>query len=186
LQLRKLEKLESFALSTDPEWPADLPDKIFEFRQKVIAAIWPAELEELKRATITFSIILNLASQKFLEHGQRCGDKYYPYKFYSANGFNENYNHDVEEYRQWVNSCHSTLREATKAANWFSDVVRRDINPMFFSEAGKFIILEGDFSGYHAQLIEFTNAERNALPTALSLKKIDRVDPLPEAVPSNG
>ena len=140
----------------------------------------------MKRATITFSIILNLASQKFLEHGQRCGDKYYPYKFYSANGFNENYNHDVEEYRQWVKSCHSTLREATKAANWFSDVVRMDINPMFFSEAGKFIILEGDFSGYHAQLIEFTNAERNALPAALSPKKIDRVDPLPEAVPSNG
>lgn len=157
----------SYALSPDPRWPADLPDNIFEFRQKVIAAIWLEEFEELKRATITFSILLHQASQQFIEHSELHGNTYYPDKFYKSNLFNENYEKDIIKYKQWVKMCRSALLEATKAANWFADVVRRDINPMFFAEAGKFLILEGDMLGCAAQIIEFTKEERDALPNSL-------------------
>lgn len=35
----------SFALSPDQRWPKERPDAIWEFRQKVIAAIWPTGYE---------------------------------------------------------------------------------------------------------------------------------------------
>ncbi|MDC9501528.1 MULTISPECIES: HNH endonuclease [unclassified Pseudoalteromonas] len=157
----------SFALSPDPRWPRELPGDIFEFRQKVIAAIWPEEFEELKRSITTFSILLNLASQKFMEHSELHGDTYYPHKFYKAGGWNDNFNEDLEKYNQWIKSCRATIHQATKAANWVGDVVRRDINPMFFAETGKFLTMEGDILGFEARLLEFTNEERLALPDAL-------------------
>lgn len=157
----------SFALSTDPRWPQGLPDEIFEFRQKVIAAIWPEEFEELKLSITTFSILLNRASQKFMEHSELHGDTYFPHKFYKAGGWNDNFNEDLEKYNQWVKSCHATIHQATKAANWVGDVVRRDINPMFFADTGKFLTMEGDILGFEARLLEFTNEERVTLPDAL-------------------
>lgn len=157
----------SFALSPDPRWPQELPDEVFEFRQKVIAAIWPEEFEELKRSITTFSILLSRASQKFMEHSELHGDTYFPHKFYKAGGWNENFNEDLEKYNQWAKSCRATIHQATKAANWVGDVVRRDINPMFFADTGKFLTMEGDILGFEARLLEFTSEERVALPDAL-------------------
>lgn len=159
----------SFALSPDPTWPRELPNEIFEFRLKVIAAIWPKEFEELNRAITTLSISLSLASNKFMEHSELHGDTYYPHKFYKAGDWNDNFNHDLKKYNDWVDSCHATIHFATKAANWVGDVVRKDINPMFFAESGKFLTIEGDIRGFDARLLEFTNEERERLPDALNL-----------------
>ena len=163
--LEEWESWMSFALAPDPVWPKVLPDKIFEFRKKVIAAIWPNEYEELKRATITFSILLHKAAQLFLEHSEAQGDKLFPFKFYKANGFNENYDED----QKWIEECHQILREATKAANWFADAVRQYVNPMFFAEKGKFIITEGPFMdlSFRTVLLEFTEEEKKDLPDLL-------------------
>jgi hypothetical protein len=157
----------SFALSPDPNWLKELPKEIFEFRQRVIAAIWPDEFKGLRDATETLSITLNIAAQTFLEHSELHGDTYYPYKFYKAGGWNENYHEDLERYNDWIRACHKTLREATKAANWFGDVVRRDINPMFFAEKGKFLTMEGDILGFEAKLLEYIEEERALLPESL-------------------
>ncbi|HDV3960839.1 TPA: HNH endonuclease, partial [Escherichia coli] len=99
----------SFALSSDPKWPKNLPDDIFEFRQKVISAIWPNEFDELRRATETFSITLNIAAQTFMEHSKLYEDTYYPDKFYKTGGWNVNYEEDVEKYKQWIQECHNWL-----------------------------------------------------------------------------
>ena len=159
----------SFALSPDPRWPCELPNEIFEFRLKVIAVIWPTEFEELKKAITTLSISLSLASNKFMEHSELHGDTYYPHKFYKAGDWNANFTNDLKKYNDWVDSCHSTIHLATKAANWVGDVVRKDINPMFFAESGKFLTIEGDIRGFDARLLEFTNEEREKLPDALDL-----------------
>ncbi len=159
----------SYALSPDPEWPKDLPDNIFEFRQKVIAAIWPKEFEELKRATIVFSFFLHRSAQLFIKHSETRGDRLCPFKFYKAHGYNENYNKDVKKYEEWIEQCHDLIRNSTKAANWFADVVRKDINPMFFAERGRFLVMDGPFMdmSFRTALLEFSDEEKNGLPDSL-------------------
>lgn len=154
----------SFALSPDPRWQKKLPEQIFEFRQKVISAIWPDEFNELKRATETLSITLHIAAQQFMEHTILIGDTYHPDKFYKANGWNDNYDITLNKYTKWISSCHEKLIEATKAANWFADIVRRDINPTFFAEKGKFLTMEGDILGFKAKLHEYTDEQKASLP----------------------
>lgn len=159
----------SHALSPDPRWEESRPDKIFDFRQKIIAAIWHEEFNELKRAAITLSILLNRASQKFLEHSDLRGNTYFPFKFYKAIDPNPNYAIDLKLYGQWLDECYSLIKSATKAANWFADVVRREINPMFFAEKGKFLIIEGPFMdlSFRTELLEFTEEEKDKLPDTI-------------------
>lgn len=159
----------SFALAPEPCWNYEIVDKIFRFRQKIIATIWPKEFEELKNSTITFSILLNSAAQKFAENTDRYKNTLYPHKFYKAYGFNENYDEDLKRYHLWIDECYRLLKEATKAANWFADTVREYINPMFFAEKGKFLIEEGPFfdMSYHTSLLEFTDEEKKLYPNSL-------------------
>ena len=159
----------SFALSPDPRWAKERPDRIFDFRQKVIAAIWPDEFDELKNAAITLSVLLNRAAQTYLEHSDLQGDTYFPHKFYKAIPNNPNYDRDLAAYEKWIDECYASIYQATKAANWFADVVRRDINPMFFAEKGKFLIMEGPFMdlSFRTKLIEYSVEEKSSLPDAL-------------------
>gem|GEM_PF-5468739 len=89
---------------------------------------------------------------------------FYPHKFYKAYGYNENYDKDLKKYDEWIDKCHHLLKEATKAVNWFADEVRENINPMFFTEQGKFLISEGPFSdmSFRTSLLEFTELEKEA------------------------
>lgn len=159
----------SWALSADPRWDESRPNKIREFRHKVIAAIWHDEFDELKRSTITLSVLLSRAVEKFLEHAELRGDTYIPFKFYKATRNNPNYNSDLTKYEQWLDECYSLIKQATNAANWFADIVRRDINPMFFAEKGKFLITEGPFMdlSFRTELIEYTEDEKSKLPNIL-------------------
>ncbi|MGK0524790.1 MAG: hypothetical protein ACI92N_002434 [Pseudomonadales bacterium] len=159
----------SFALSPDPEWHRDRPDRIFDFRQKVISSIWPEGFEELKRSATTFSILLNRAAQTYLKHAELQGDKYIPFKFYKALSWNPNYDTDLAKYEAWLDECYDLLKEATKAANWFADIVRRDVNPMFFAEKGKFLVMEGPFMdlSFRTRLLEYSLEEKSSLPESL-------------------
>ena len=158
-----------FVLSPDPRWDKNRPDRIFNFRQKIIAAIWPEEFDELKRASITLSYLLNRAAQTYLKHSDLQGDTYFPHKFYKAIPSNPNYDRDLAAYEKWLDECYELIYQATKAANWFADVVRRDVNPMFFAEKGKFLIMEGPFMdmSFRTKLIEYEEGEKVALPDAL-------------------
>lgn len=167
VQMCRLEKWDvwtSHGLSTDPKWAHDLPSELFEYHLKVMRAIWPEEFKELKRATTTLALSLNLAAQTFMEHSELYGETYYPHKFYKSGGWNENFDSDITRYEDWIKSCHEKLRESTKAANWFADVVRRDINPMFFAEEGKFLVVEGDILGFEGKVLEYSKEERDSLP----------------------
>lgn len=160
----------SKALAPDPHWSTDLPSMIFEFRQRVAAAIWPAEFNELRRATTTLAVLLHQAASTFMEHSDMQNDMYWPHKFYKAGGgFNPNYHEDLNKYDAWLDECFRLIKDSTRAANWFADVVRRDINPMFFAERGKFSVLEGPFMDlkYHASVPEFTQERKDELPEAL-------------------
>ena len=176
VKLCRLEDWKSWtsgALAPDPQWSADLPEMLFEFRQRVAAAIWPAEFEELQRATTTLAVLLHEAASTFMNHSTYNDGIYWPHKFYKAGGFNPNYDKDLEKYEDWLDECFRLVKDSTRAANWFADVVRRDINPMFFAERGKFVILEGPFMPdlkFHASIPEYTEEQKAELPQSLLRK----------------
>jgi hypothetical protein len=157
------------ALSADPQWPIGLPDGLARFRQHVAAAIWPSEFEELERATISMALLLNSAATEFLEHAEMRDRAYVPHKFYKAMRFNPNYERDLRLYNEWLFRCYALVQEATKAANWFADVVRRDINPMFFAERGRFLIPEAAMprASFRSNILQFGDAEKAQLPRKL-------------------
>lgn len=128
----------SFAASTDPRWKVDFDRNIYECAAKVVATVWPSEFGELRAACTHFAISTDKAWAAFAPNLDRHENWYIAYKFYKADGFNPNYNKDVERYEKWQSRCMDSMLEATKAANWFADVVRRDVNPMFFVATGRF------------------------------------------------
>lgn len=161
----------SWALAPDPCWSADMPDRFWDFLQRVRSAIWPEEFEELRRAATTLAILLHNAASKYLEHADISDAGYVPHKFYKAEGrFNPNYHEDLQEYENWLQDCWRLVKEATAAANWFADVVRRDINPMFFAERGKFVVVEGPFEDltYRASIPEFPVDAKSSFPASLN------------------
>jgi hypothetical protein len=107
-----------------------------------------------------------------MEHSRYEPGMYWADMFYKSGGLNPNYDRDVELYKEWLAECWRLMKRAACAANWFGDVVRRDINPMFFAERGKFVVLEGMFEdlSYHASIPEFTEDEKNGLPESLAPK----------------
>ena len=158
----------SYALSSDPRWREEHVDSIYDFRQQLVGAIWPKDTDELKRATQTLGILLHRATCEFLEHADLVNEVWLPVKFYKLRNPNPNYDRDLAKYEAWLKSCYNFVYEATKAANWFADIVRKDINPMFFVEHGKFIFEEGLFIdlSYRTRLLEFTDEEKETFPDA--------------------
>ncbi len=158
------------ALSPAPFWPGAMPDQAFEFRQRVGAAIWPSDFDELRRATETLSIYFNAAAQNFRKHARFDGTHYSSIRFHKEGGFNPNYERDLERYNAWIDRGYRLLHQTTAAANWFADVVRRDVNPMFFAKSGKFFVIEGPFMDFsmRAKLYELRSEERANLPGTLT------------------
>jgi hypothetical protein len=159
----------SFGLTLNPAWSKIQIDNIAEFHRKVLYTIWPDGYQELQRATETLSASLNIAANTFLKHSRFHNGTYHSVKFYKNNGWNNNYDAEHDLYNQWIESCHESLREATKAANWFADVVRNEVNPMFLVANGRFLTVEGDTLGFDHFLYRYTDEQRALLPGALKI-----------------
>lgn len=175
--LQNWEVWTSYALSADPSWDGDAPERLFKYRQKIIRAAWPGTLPELEKALITFSIAIHQAVKVFNRHCKEMSNgALIADKFYKIDEWNEKLYHELlEEYKNWREKCYDYVFEATKAANWLADVIRRDINPSFFATDGKFIITHGPFGfnmSYRTELLEYTEQEKSEMPKRL-LQKIN-------------
>ncbi len=166
LDLYNWETWSSNALSTSMNWNSDADDKIYLFRQKIIKAVWPNELFELEKSLQTISILANRAIQTFLQHSEldEVRKKHYAIRFYKIPEWNPKlYKKILSEYNIWEQKCFNLVIEISKALNWFADVVRRDIDPLFFAKQGKFTVMYGpnmDLS-YITELYEYTEDEKN-------------------------
>lgn len=175
-QLRRWETWTSRALAPIPAWPYDAPDRIFKFAQKTVSALWPESHPELKRSIQHLATVLNHAVNVFQEHCEERHGKLVAVRFYKIEEWDPaRYDRLIKRWNSWVEECHRLVHEATKAANWFADVVRRDINPMFFALEGRFRLTEGPFRNLMVRVSvpQYSRQERDNVRESF-LKRVRR------------
>jgi hypothetical protein len=165
-QLDNWDKWASRALSTNMNWDEDAPRRLFEFLNKILGAVWPNTLPELECALKKLTYETHEAILTFCEHCKHSEAEeniLVEERFYKSRGWIENddvYRALFNEYDAWQKKCHNHLVEATKAANWLADVVRRDLNPLFFATKGKFFVIMGPYDGLEFRSFFFEYKEK--------------------------
>jgi len=170
-QLDSWDKWASRALSTNMNWDEDAPRRLFEFLNKIIGAVWPRTLPELECALKKLTYETHAAIATFCEHCETSktrDDILVEERFYRSQGWIEDddvYQQLFKEYEEWQHKCQGHVEEATKAANWLADVVRRDINPLFFATKGKFFVIMGpyDMLTFRSYFFEYTEEEKREI-----------------------
>jgi hypothetical protein len=177
VKLCRLEQWEEWTddvLFSEPRWDIEFPKQIEKFRHDVLKAVWPVAIHanEFQRAAQTLAFCLHEAAQTFLDHAGEDGGYLRPRKFYKNQWYSQvEYDRRVHIYEDWLHDCQMLIIEATKAANWFSDIVRRDLNPAFFTDKGRFVVTSGFINQGDTILLEFTSEEKSALPEAFVQKR---------------
>lgn len=170
-QLDKWDKWASRAVSTNMKWDEGSHERLFKFYNKILGAIWPNTLPELECALKKFTYEICEAFQTFAEHCKPSETRdgiLVEERFYKSQGWIEDdneYQQLLKEYDAWQNKCKNHMMEATKAANWLADVVRRDINPLFFATKGKFFVIMGpyDMLTFRSLFFEYTEQEKKEI-----------------------
>ena len=170
-QLDSWEKWASRAVSTNMNWDQGFHESLFKFYNKILGAIWPKTLPELECSLKRLTYEIYEACQTFAEHCNPSESKeriLVEEKFYRSQGWIEDHNEYQQlfkEYETWQKKCENHVIEATRAANWLADVVRRDINPLFFATKGKFFVIMGpyDMLEFRSYFFEYTEEEKSEL-----------------------
>lgn len=170
-QLDSWNKWASRAVSTSMNWDEDAHNRLFKFYNKIIGAIWPKTLPELECALKKLAYEIYEAIQTFVEHCNPSETKdgiLVEERFYKSRGWiedNNEYQQLFKEYEAWQSKCQNHVIEATKAVNWLADVVRRDINPLFYATKGKFFVTMGpyDFLTFRTYFFEYTEREKERI-----------------------
>ncbi|KTB48080.1 HNH endonuclease [Dehalogenimonas alkenigignens] len=149
-------------------WDKDAHDRLFRFKNKIIGAIWPKTLPELECTIKMVTYELYEAVQTFALHCKPSTTKIeYMVEdvFYKTQGWlpQKEYDELFEEYKCWHTKCENHIIEATKAINWLADVVRRDINPLFYATKGKFFLILGPYGDtleFRSYFFEYTKDQK--------------------------
>ncbi|MBD2460143.1 hypothetical protein H6G89_03700 [Oscillatoria sp. FACHB-1407] len=163
----------SNAVSSNSQWPRDISSRLFVLQQRMQLAIWPGTLLELELSMQVFVKFIAAAFNLFREHSERCGDYLTVDYFYRIRSYDPaKYHRLLNQFDAWEKAWNELVREATKAANWFADVVHQDINSTFFLTDGRFALVEGMFSdmSYRSILYEY---DAETKPT--SIEQVDEV-----------
>jgi hypothetical protein len=167
-QFDSWDKWASRALSTNMNWDEEAHKRLFEFLNKIIGTVWPKTLPELECSLKKLTYEIYEAVQTFMEHcdfSKRKNGILVEELFYKSRGWIEDdneYQQLFNEYKAWHDKCENHVIEATKAANWFADIVRRDVNPLFFAIKGKFFVIMGPYDGlaFRSYFFEYTEEEK--------------------------
>lgn len=182
-QLERWNYWASHASSPSSFWEKEAPDRLHDFRARIIAAVWPGALLELECSLDKLSELCFQASDTFILHAEL-----YPgtqwlraVSFYrQEKPGSEEHVKALEDFGAWTKQCDELIVEATKAANWFAEVVRRDFNPLFFAVEGKFLLTTGPYEdlSYSTGLFEYTAGEKKLM--LQENPKLRRMRPRPE------
>jgi hypothetical protein len=167
------------AVAPTPVWPEDLHSAIGAFVEDVHLANYPGVLVELEWALHTTAIAAATAALAFEEHAFSVegmsllrADQFYRHSYGTPRA-----RAALEEWDRWRKRCYAWIYEATKAINWLADVVRRDLNPLFYAAEGKFAVIEDNpVSGKRILKLEYESEERVADRAALLRELADKTD----------
>lgn len=151
------------------QWPKAIINGIAHFHDCVFRAPWSGARPELENALKTLALTLFKAREVFLRHAdyENQQEIYVGVAFYSRTWHEEAvYDRLLKEFNRWVAEYTFWLRAATRAANWVADVVRREMNPMFFAQEGRFVY-ERISDGMTDKIPEFSSTEKRTLPDGL-------------------
>ena len=159
------------ALSTNMNWDEDAHRRLFEFFNKIIGTVWPKTLPELECVLKKLTYEIYEAIQTFVEHCESSKTRdgiLVEERFYKSRGWikdDNEYQQLLNEYKAWNEKCQNHVIEATKAANWLADVVRRDVNPQFFATKGKFFVIMGPYEmlEFRSYFFEYTEDEKREI-----------------------
>ncbi len=172
----------SFVLSSDPSIKSEFKHVTFDIRQKIQKTLWPGIYPELEKSIETLTRVLHHLSWHFGDNQDiRPSDMT---RLYSYRGYKQPFNMTPElqklrlsEYNKWQEELDEIVFDATRAVNWFADVVRRDINPMFYALEGKFSLLYGPDENlvFNTSIPEFTEEEKKSMPAGYDEKWDERI-----------
>jgi len=160
------------AFDVYPSWEKKRIEAIMEFRKVVLRTPWPEQLDEFERATQTLSMAAQRAANSFLEHcddDPRSDDRLLVVKWYRSE-HHEDSDARVEREKQWEawdDERSRWVRELCRAANWWADVARRDINPRYLVKVGRLTLTSGDLMGTSSKLFDYTSEQKSQLPKEL-------------------
>ena len=178
LDLINWEVWSSYAVSSsNMALPAFMVDETaFKLRIMVEKAVFSGRYLELENAIITLSHIFLATINIFSEHCTQSKTRYVENQFYKIDEWDDvKYKRLHDKYIAWKKTYQECFYDMAKALNWFADVVRRDINPFFFSKEGRFTIVEGDILGFRPCVYQLDDSEKKAMPQLL-LDKISKID----------
>lgn len=160
--LRDWKRWASNASGPQHRWSAHAPRRVRAARETVVRANWPGVHAELELAIAALAGSVGLALDVFAEHAKPIDDEELELdRFYKVMPWDaETYHRLHAEFQDWSTVCDELLREATRAANWFADCVRRDINPTFFLLEGKFVLVEQVGLEYWTSVREYEASSR--------------------------
>lgn len=132
----------------------------YKLRKNILGAVFPGTSTELEDSIKAVSMVFNTMINIFGKHCTDQDECMVEVNFYKNYGRDpELYDEKCEKYEIWQETVISTLELLTKTLNWFSSVVRRDINPLFFAFSGRFIVEHNDGIHTYAALHEFSSDE---------------------------
>lgn len=147
----------------------------FELRVLVEKSIFCGRYSELEKAIVTLSHVFLATTNIFSEHCKKQGNCYAEERFYRIDRWDaKEHKALLCRYEKWKRTYLDCFYDLAKTLNWFADVVRKDINPFFFSKEGRFTIVEGDVLGYVPNIYQFTDSERVQMPQ-LILDRLSKI-----------
>lgn len=173
-----------WAASPEHRWPADTSNRYFELYRTVQKAAWPGKAPEFERAALTLATTLVAAANLFLEHSEHSDDDgalLRADRFYKDAGSAALYDLLSGVFEAWSCCCVELLHEATRAANWFADAVRKHLNPQFFLLDGRFSVVEQESLAFRSNIYEYSVEDRADLPATLEARILTIRAPYEEA-----
>jgi hypothetical protein len=155
------------AFNQPPILPNDATAISFEFRQRIMQAVWPGTIRELESALQTLSIAYLQFTNTVAQHARDDGKMLKGERFYQIDKYDPELDGELsEQYDIWIDECEAWFIELNKSLNWLADTVRSNINPMFFVTPGKFTLIVGPYEdlSYHVKVPEYTEQEKASQP----------------------
>ncbi len=144
----------------------DVYEKVMQLTIKMYKAIFPGNLIELESAMKLFSTTMNIMLNLYIKNAESTKEEYVEDRSYKRTWHEEEIFRKFADRRdRWERCLDELIREVVKAANWFADIVRRDINPVFMATQGKFSLVYGpdEYLSFQTIIPEYSHDEKRQL-----------------------